>query len=245
MLRRADGWGLGVAFRSLDDIVAATGYWASSAERQAATARAAASDGSGGSAAAGSPAVGGSNRSSAVPTTDEVLRRLVLAARTDDLAARVVLQRLLPGLAAVAHRWGERRAGGSAEPFDELVSTTWTVIREFPVERRPHHLAAHLLRDSEYRAFLRSTRRRLVPEPTDPFLLDLPVRTPAAVEPAVELAEVIASARSLSEYDLRLIQLLAQGRTAKEVASAMHVSVRTVRNHRDLVVHRLRVAAAA
>ncbi len=237
VLRRAAGWGLDIAFHSLDDIVAATGFWASSAEREAAeretTERAATEREAAELEEAGS--AGG----------NAVLRRLLLVARTDDLAARVVLQRLLPGLATRAYRWGARRAGGSADAFDELVSAAWTVIREFPVERRPRHLAANLLRDSEYHAFVRATRRRLVPELTDPFLLDLPVGAPPAIEPADELADVIACARSLSEYDLRLIELLAQGRTAKEVASAMHISERSVRNHRDLVVHRLRVAAAA
>src|SRR5688572_30506938 len=42
------------------------------------------------------------NRVPPTPATDEVLARLVTVARDDDLAARVVLQRILPGLLATA-----------------------------------------------------------------------------------------------------------------------------------------------
>lgn len=224
VLRRAAGWGLGITFCSLDDIVVASGYCASSAQRDV---------------------VPGRDTAAAALAANEVLRRLLLAARTDDLAGRVVLQRLVPGLAGRAYRWGERRDGGSADAFDELVSALWTVIRDFPVERRPHHLAANLLRDSEYRVFVRASRRRLVHELTDPHLFDLPIPAPEVVEPADELAEVIAGARALTDDERLLVELLAQGRSPKEVASALHISERTVRNHRDVVVHRLRMSAAA
>jgi FixJ family two-component response regulator len=85
----------------------------------------------------------------------------------------------------------------------------------------------------------------LVLEPTDPSLLDLPVHATPVPDGAEELAEVVACARSLTEHDLRLLELLAEGRSPHEVASALQISVRTMRNHRDAVVHRLRVAALA
>ena len=222
VLRRARGWGLGVSFDCLDQVVVATGFWTSRQDR-----------------VAGLPfddhATGG----------NAVLSRLLVAARTDDVAARVVLQRMLPGLVARARRWGGHRVGGSIDAFDELLSAAWMVIREFPLERRPRHLAANLLRDSEYRAFERANRRLLVHELTDPHLLDLPAQVVATPDPADELAEVVASASSLTEHDLQLIDLLTQGHSSAEVASALHVSERTVRYHRDSVVHRLRAAALA
>ncbi|MGB8862261.1 MAG: LuxR C-terminal-related transcriptional regulator [Ilumatobacteraceae bacterium] len=235
VLRRARSWGLGIELRSLEEVVAATGYWANRGQRLAGE----------GVAPAVLPAPATASATTPARSANEVLRRLLLAARADDVAARVVLQRLLPGLIARARVWGGRRPGGSVDAFDELLSAAWTVIREYPVERRPSHLAANLLRDSEYRAFQRARRRLLVHELTDPNLLDLPVEVATCIDVAEELAEVVALARSLTQADLRLIELLVQGRTAREVAASMSVSERTVRNHRDAVVHRLRAAAMA
>lgn len=216
VLARAEGWQLGVPFRSLDDIVGATGFWAHRDDRVTA----------GQSAATG----------------DEVLAALLAVARGDDVAARVVLQRLLPGIVANARRWA-RRAGGEREALDELVAAAWTVVRTFPVERRPRHLAANLLRDTEYHAFIRPTRRMAVLELTAPHLMDLPVDPSEREEPGAELAELLGAARSLTEHDRLLARLLVDGAPMAEMAEVMQVSVRTVANHRDALVHRLRQVA--
>ena len=232
VLRRAQGWGVAAPFGSLDQLLAAAGYWPS---RQARLVVA-------GATAAGTSATGPTRPGC---SANEVLAQLVRAARTDDVAARVVLQRVLPGVVARARRWGSHRTGGSADAFDELLSVTWTVIREFPVERRPLHVAANLLRDSEYRAFERANRRLLVHELTAPHLLDGPVLTGDALDATAELAEVVAAAGMLTERELQLIELLARGCSAAEAAVALRVSERTIRNHRDVLVHRLRAAAMA
>ena len=169
VLRRARGWGLGVPFVSLDEVVAAAGY------------------------RSGTPAGSGTTAGPAGATeqpaaaANEVLRRLLLAARTDDVAGRVVLQRLLPGVIARARRWGVHRVGGSSDAFDELLSATWMVIREFPVERRSHCFAAALLRAGEYRAFEQASRRLLVLELTEPHLFDLSARPRPRSMPSTSL----------------------------------------------------------
>ena len=162
VLRRVAGWGLEVEFASLDEVVAAAGFRPHARDR--------AFD------CGPSPAV-----------ANEVLRRLLAAARTDDVAARVVLQRLLPGVVAAARRWGGHRQGGSMDAFDEMLSATWMVIREFPPGRRSRHLAASVLRAGEYRAFQQANRRMMVHELTAPNLLDLPVETLMTVDVADEL----------------------------------------------------------
>ena len=225
LVHRASGWGLGIPVRTLDDIVEATGFWSRREARLAAIA-----------------AEPGDRERGAGASGNAVMARLLVVARTDDLAARVVLQRLLPGLIAGARRWA-RRAEGGPEALDDLLSVAWTVIRTFPVERRPVHLVANLLRDAEYHAFVRAHRRALVHELIPSDALDRPA-APEQLEPMVALAEVVAAARTLSERDRRLVRLLANGTPIGEVASAMHVSVRTVGNHRDALVHRLRQAAA-
>lgn len=218
VLRRARTWQLGVAFVSLDDIVAAAGW------RRV--------------------GVGSAQPAGAEPAADEVLARLVLAARHDDLAARVVLQRILPGVVAVARRWATRPQGGP-EALDELLAATWAVIRTFPVERSGAHLAARLLRDAEYQAFVRPHRRLLVVEATPTERLDRPVEPVAEVSSAAELAEIIAAAHMLTDRDRRLLALIVEGRSVGEVASALQVSVRTVTNHREALVSRLRQTARA
>ena len=136
-LHRAAGWGLGIPFANLDEVVAATGFWAT---RRTYWRR-----------------VDGRSRRCRGAGTDEVMARLLLAARVDELAARVVLQRLLPGLIGCARKWTARRRGGSSEAFDELLSAAWTVIREFPVERRPRHLVVEpAARQRVHRAFRRT-----------------------------------------------------------------------------------------
>lgn len=220
VLRRAAGWGLGIEFASLDEVVVAAGYRPLTNDR-------------------------GCDLGSSSDDANDVLRRLLTAARTDDVAARVVLQRLLPGVIAVARRWGGHRQGGSVDAFDEMLSATWMVIREFPVERRSSHLAARVLRAGEYRAFQQANRRLMVHELTAPNLLDLSVEAVVTLDVADELAAVVACAGSLTEHELQLIELLASGCTPAEMAEKLSISVRTVRNHRDAVVHRLREAAMA
>ena len=222
VLRRAETWQLGIAFRSLDDIVDAAGWRRLGVEV--------------------TPVGTSSETGPGAVAPDEVLARLVLAARTDDLAARVVLQRILPGVVAAARRWAHRPQGGP-EALDELLAATWSVIRTFPVERRGAHVAARLLRDAEYHAFVRAHRRRLVVEAVPQERLDRPVEPVDEVAPAAELAELIAAAHTLTDRDRALLALIVEGRSVGEVAEALQVSLRTVTNHRDAMVSRLRQTA--
>lgn len=222
VLRRAHSWSVGVPFDNLDQLLAATDYWASPAARAAA------------------PSTDATNGNA-------VVARLLAAARHDEVAARVVLQRLLPGLISRSRCWGPRRVGGSTEAFDELVSAAWAVIREFPFERRPRHLVANMLRDSEYAAFRRNSRRMLVHEFTEPRSLDTAVEYQAEIEPMLELADIIAEARShtLTDHDLELLTLLANGASPAEAAKQLQISERTLRYHREAAVGRLREAVLA
>ncbi len=190
-------------------------------------------------------AIAATGSRTAPPVGDEVLRLLVVSARTDTLAARVVLQRLLPGLSSTARRHG-RCHSEHLSAFDELASVAWGVIREFPVERRNHHLAAALLRDCEHHAFRKSTRRLLVLEATEPSRLDR-LEEEVSSEPLLELCGVVGAARvrHLGPADVALLRLLLSGRRLEDVAEEMAVSMRTVRNRRAAAIHRLRAAVAA
>ena len=176
---------------------------------------------------------------------DDVLARLLLVARTDQLAGRIVLQRLLPGLCALSRRHGVCLTE-HLDAFDELLSAAWTVIRSFPVERRPAHVAANLLRDTEYVAFKRERRRAVVHEYVGHDSLDRPVEEhEGEVEPLCELLDAVGTmGGGLEDADRRLLQMLLTGRNVREVARRMEVSERTIRNHRDLLVRQVQHALA-
>jgi hypothetical protein len=217
-VHRARAWGW--RFRcidSLDDALALTGYSATPADRAAAR----------------------------LVDGDTALAELVLLARHDELAARLLLQRLLPGITASARRYGA--SWRPDEALDEVVATAWTVIRTFPVERRPRYLAANLLRDIEYRTFVLPWRRRatFVPQPSQSF--DLAPAPSPAVSPADELAELLelAEQSGLDHADLELARRLGSGESTAQLAESCCVTDRTIRNRRDAVTYRLRQVALA
>ena len=122
----------------------------------------------------------------------EVLRRLVDVARDDELAARVVLQRILPGLLA------DRPAAppGRRATFDDVVGAAWLAIRGRRPPTPTEQVAANLVRGAAYRAFTgagpAAVGERGVGRPADAR------RGPptSAIGPCEELATLLAEARA-------------------------------------------------
>jgi hypothetical protein len=179
------------------------------------------------------------------PSSDENMRRLVTLARHDDLAARVVLQRMLPGLSACA----KRHSSGfdtQLDALDELLSEAWMVIRSFSIERRDRYVIKNLLRDCEYRAFLKANRRMLVHQLTDPTDLDRAVVGDGPIdEPLDVVVELLDRARAagMSEADITIVVALLNTSTVKQAATSLCVTDRTVRNRRQSIVRQLQVLA--
>lgn len=73
----------------------------------------------------------------------DVLERLVVHASDDDMAARAMLQALLPGLVVLATRYGD----GDPDVPAHLVATAWERIRTYP-RTRNSNVAANLLLDA-------------------------------------------------------------------------------------------------
>ena len=172
---------------------------------------------------------------------NEVLRRLARLGRHDELAARVVLQRVLPGLlAAVARR---RRSPDGA--FEELVGAAWVTIRASRTPWEHEQVAANIVRDAAYRAFTAPLRRRSASEiAVDPHTLD---ETPAVCEISAgeELATLLAEARAegVPTTDLDLVRDLVVVGSPGRLAAQRQVTPRTVRNHRDRATAQLRRVA--
>jgi hypothetical protein len=174
---------------------------------------------------------------------NEVLLRLVARARHDDLAGRIVLQRIMPGLLAIVRRRAAREQRGA---FEELIGAAWMTIRCCAVERRPDHVAATLVRDAAYRAFTAPTRRRSATEVSvDPRVLD-ETPAPVTVSSFEELAALVAEGRraGMAKRDLDLVRDLVRVGSPSVLAAQRNVTPRTIRNHRDRVTGQLRRLAA-
>lgn len=169
-----------------------------------------------------------------------VLGRLVTLARGEELAGRIVLQRVLPGLLAIARK----RRAWERDAFEDLIGAAWLAILACRTDGK-QHIAAYIVRDAAYRAFTAPGRRRSATEVVvDPRTLD---DTPTAerLAPCEELAHLLAEARTrgIPCADLELVrQLLDLGSTTK-VAELHQVTARTIRNHRDRAAARLRAIA--
>ena len=225
-LARVRAWGLpGGEVRTLDDVLERTGYRPAPTNPMQRAPRMHKRSGTGGSDEA----------------TDAYLLRLLHLAKTEPLAARIVLQRILPALSGLARRYS---AGPSQHHavLDDMVANAWSIIRCYPVDRRPRRIIPNLVRDIGFETVVRPQRRRQAGElPT----AELPTETSdeRSVDPLIELSEVLQAARHRGVVDDRDVQVLGalvrRGR-ADLVAAELGVTSRTVRNHRDAAVHRLR-----
>lgn len=173
---------------------------------------------------------------------DRFLFLLVQRASTDDLAARIVLQRLLPPLIAVARRRGRITVGGFDEALTEVISHAWMLIRTYPTDRRPAKVASNLVRDSEYHAFVKPTRyqRYTIQLCASDSMTHIPEpdvdETPLSI-----LNDLIDRSCSLSAHSRAILQKLASGMTVEQIAQAYGVQVRTARTWRRTAISELRV----
>jgi DNA-directed RNA polymerase specialized sigma24 family protein len=177
---------------------------------------------------------------------DEQLATLVRLAATDELAARTVLQRILPNLSAVV-RCNSVQFGPSSperlELLEEFVAAAWTVIRTFNPDRRPGTMAHALAFDARDLVLRQHSRRKWTVHCVSGRALDRayePVE--AADDPLLELAELVRQARTagMSDDDLEFVRTYLQQTTTLQLARDLDVTPRTVRNRRDAVVARLR-----
>lgn len=173
---------------------------------------------------------------------DHYLYLLVTRAASDELAARIVLQRLLPPLIAVARRRGKITVGGFDEALTEIISHAWTLIRTYPTERRPAKVASNLVRDSEYYAFVQPTRyRKYSVQLCDNETM---AHVPAQLEDEdakLILNDTLDRATSyLSSTSLSILRKLANGTTIEEIAKERGVRVRTARGWQQEAINELR-----
>lgn len=176
---------------------------------------------------------------------DRVLAAIVRRAGHDQLAGRIVLQRILPGLVvrAAKYRW----ATNGLDPMDVVVAAAWLAIGCYDVDRRPRHVAASLVSDTTFQAFRQPLRRLAASEESRPprtFVGRVAVAEPR--EAADELADVLrdAAASGVSEEDVLLLGALGSGGSTRSLAEQSGVTTRTIRNRRTAALGRVRDAIA-
>ncbi|HEX6419032.1 MAG TPA: hypothetical protein VFZ77_11070 [Acidimicrobiales bacterium] len=181
---------------------------------------------------------------------DRVLLALVArAVERDDLAARVLLQLLLPGTRALARRWwalgeGDERAAAA-------VVAVYHRICHYPLARRPGRVAANILMDAAHE--LRRAVPRLVAVPSpDPVRHRGPgsgVAADPAEHPAIELSRVLRDAVTEGVVGRDDAELIARSRIAghrmADIARHRGLRPRTLWDRRQRAEHALATALAA
>lgn len=166
---------------------------------------------------------------------DGYLLMLVEHAKHDDLAARIVLQRILPPLLSIGYRRGRIVQGGASEAITDTLSHAWELIRTYPIERRPTKVASNLVRDAEYFAFVRTSRRQtLMFELRRSPDLERFAEPPRERTAKDEIDKVLSDAKELGlpQKYLEILRRLADGESYESIAKHHGVAVRTVRTWR-------------
>lgn len=168
---------------------------------------------------------------------DRVLVALARRAAVDEVAVRTLVQVLLPGARALAHRLGWM--GSPAVCAGLVVPELWVRVRTYPVERRPARVAANVLADVG-KVLVgrdgRGLRVELVPlDEVDEA--DLVAEVAQGHAGAGELLGVLADAVGSGWFPARSARLIAATRvldvSCAEVAAAEGVAVQSVRRRRQ------------
>lgn len=176
---------------------------------------------------------------------DRYLWLLVKQASSDELAARIVLQRILPPLLAIARRRGRIVDGGIDTAIADVLTSAWGVIRQYPWHRRLNKVASNLVRDSEYYAFVHGNRsKRYKVIPMDPSVLGEFIAAPQEdeIEEEINLEKLVALAlqRGINPKLVEILRAVASGQTSATIATHYGVAERTARAWRAKAVSELR-----
>ena len=159
-----------------------------------------------------------------------------------DLAARIVIQRLLPGLISIASRRGRICDGGFDEAFSRVLTEAWTTVIHFPVERRTHKIAVNILRDSESRAFWRGDRAAKVEASRREIFIAEQMRTSAENEDNETMRSYAweFAHDHLTGQQLEVFKEMFTGVSSTDTAARLGLTERAVRYHRTAVTDQLR-----
>lgn len=177
--------------------------------------------------------------------SDKILWHVVRRATNDELAARIALHRILPALLSIARRRSRLGRIDTHDAINEIIACAWIVIRTFPHERRLNKIAANLVRDSEYHAFVRQWRLKRVQESSterDQLELLVGVICDELAPHELEDALVEAEALGVRRDHIALLRKIGSGIHYREIARDKGVSERTIRTHQRMAIDEIREA---
>ncbi|MEI7755890.1 MAG: sigma-70 family RNA polymerase sigma factor [bacterium] len=173
---------------------------------------------------------------------DQYLFKLVIRAANDELATRIVLQRLLPPLISIAARRGKLARGGFDEALTDTVAQAWIQIRTYPINKRPIKIASNLVRDSEYFAFVRDSRLKQLAVAWGDDVIDMIPTPETEVNSEDELTNLLTEVENwnLGTRSLSVLHQLAEGKSFRSIATDAGVNIRTVHSWRSTAISELR-----
>ncbi len=175
--------------------------------------------------------------------SDRVLAALARIAPCDDLAARALLQAMLPGLKALTHSFGW--CNDPEEMTAAVVAACWERIRTYPIERRPRRIAANILLDTRQRVIRQHNRTT---SEAEEIRFEEVMPDPCGIHPAMELLGHVGEALRqgcLQRDEARLILLTRLADVhISEFAIVGGLGAETIRRRRRVAEARLGAAVA-
>lgn len=189
-------------------------------------------------------------RRAAPDRADAVLVSLArLSNSGSDLAARALLQLLLPGTCRLASRWWA--LGGAEDRAAAATAAVYDRIRRYPIDRRPARIAANILLDANQDLARLARRASAESQLTLPLEFDRLARRHAVTDPtpAEELRDVIEDAVAAGHVPANWAALIVathiEGDDLPSIARRTGTPVRTLQWRRRAAEAALVAAAAA
>jgi hypothetical protein len=173
------------------------------------------------------------------------LQEMLLRSGLDDSSNAQHFDEYLAHLAALTR-------GGLPAAFDLVASSAWIVIRRFPVERRSQRVAANLLMDIEYQAFVREPRlkrNRSELHFTPDGLLGIEFERfrvgEVDIDPVGDSASLALlfselEKKGLNENDIQMLLAVCHDINSVEIAPFLQIKPRSVRNRRERALSKAR-----
>lgn len=169
---------------------------------------------------------------------DRILAALARRAPTDDLAARILLHLLLPGIRALANRLWWLDDG--TEQASAAVAAVYERIRTYPYLRRPARIAANILADARQQLVRQARPQRPPAEPL-PLDADLEGSLPAPPDleptPGEELLGLLRWAVGGGHLSAEQARLIAASRVAdvpcEELGAQVGLCAHSLRRRRQ------------
>jgi DNA-directed RNA polymerase specialized sigma24 family protein len=182
------------------------------------------------------------NRRGQAHESDRILFALAQRAGADDLAARTLLQAVMPGMRWLARRYHHVASAAGEDPPSLVIALTYERIRTYPFGRRPSRIAANVLFDTRQR-LQRGVGR---PGPAIVALESLPFEPADVDESSDESCELLDHAvaqRVIAADDAELIAMTRLGDLpVAELAADLGCPAQTLRRRRRRA--EMRIAAS-